>query len=67
MHLQMYNFCFFYFSEEVNVVTPMDEEVKGSWADAAEQSENNEERLVLLKNGCQSYPSSWSACISLSV
>lgn len=30
-------------SEEVNTYTPIDEEVKGSWADAAEQSDQQDE------------------------
>lgn len=31
-----------FYSEEANGVTQMDDEVKGSWADAAEQSEQQE-------------------------
>lgn len=30
-------------SEEVNVLAPMDDEVKGSWADASEQPEQQDE------------------------
>ena len=33
-------------SEEANILTPMDEEVKGSWADAAEQSDQQDDQWV---------------------